>query len=162
MAAQLAGRIEADGAVTSPAVRCHETAMLAGFPDAERDPDLDELDFGAWAGRDPSEISRTSPTELEAWYSDPDTAPHGGESLHMLAKRLDRAFDRIRDRGGATAVFTHGGPIKLAVLQALDAPMSSMWRVDVAPCSLTELHARPAGGWTLVRSNVPLIAGGAS
>lgn len=158
----LAGHVEADRALTSPACRCRETATLAGFPDAEVDADLAELDFGSWAGRDPHEIGRVSPTELEGWYADPNTAPHGGETLDALRARLARAFDRLRERGGTTAVFTHGGPIKVAVLEALDAPVSSMWRIDVAPCSLTELHARPDGGWTLVRSNVRLPTGAAA
>jgi broad specificity phosphatase PhoE len=160
-ASELAGWIPADAAVTSPAVRARETATLAGFPDAEVDADLAELDFGTWAGRDPHEIGRTAPAELEQWYADPNTAPHGGETLDALAARLGRAFGRLRECGGTTAVFTHGGPIKLAVLQALEAPTSSMWRIDVAPCSLTELHARPEGGWTVVRSNVRLTAGDA-
>jgi broad specificity phosphatase PhoE len=160
MAGQLAGQVEADQACTSPALRCRETAMLAGYPDAEVNADLAELDFGSWAGRDPHEVSRTAPAELEGWYADPNSAPHGGETLDALSVRLGLAFDRLRERGGTTAVFTHGGPIKLAVLQALEAPMSSMWRLDIAPCSLTELHARPDGGWTLVRSNVRLLTGG--
>lgn len=152
----LVGQLRCDAAATSPALRCRETASLAGFPDAEVDPDLAELDFGEWAGRDPHDIARESPSELEGWYADPNTAPHGGETLDALGDRLARALGRLRDREGTTAVFTHGGPIKLAILQALEAPTSSMWRVDVAPCSLTELHARPHGGWTLVRSNVRL------
>lgn len=153
-AGMLAGCVRAAASVTSPAVRCRETARLAGFPDAEVDPDLAELDFGDWAGRDPHEIGRATPAELEGWYADPNTAPHGGETLDVLNGRVIRALDRLRDRDAATAVFTHGGPIKCAVLQALGAPMSSMWRIDIAPCSLTELHARPDGGWTLVRANV--------
>jgi len=152
----LAGHLRSDAASTSPALRCRQTATLAGFADAEVDPDLAELDFGRWAGRDPHEIGREFPAELEGWYADPNTAPHGGETLDALGERLARALERLRDREGTTAVFTHGGPIKLAILQTLDAPMSSMWRVDVAPCSVTELHARPHGGWTLVRTNVPL------
>jgi broad specificity phosphatase PhoE len=155
-ARELAGCVRADAAVTSPAIRCRETARLAGFLDAEVDPDLAELDFGDWAGRDPHEVGRATPAELEGWYADPNTAPPGGETLDALGGRLSRAFESLRQRGGTTAVFTHGGPIKLAVLQALEAPVSSMWRIDVEPCSLTELHARPDGGWTLVRSNVRL------
>jgi broad specificity phosphatase PhoE len=155
-AGELAGCIRAEGAVRSPAVRCRETARLNGFADAEVDPDLAELDFGDRAGRDPHEVARTNPAGLEGWYADPNTAPHGGETLNTLSGRLSRALESLRQRGGTTAVFTHGGPIKLAVLQALAASMSSMWRIDVAPCSLTELHARPDGGWTLVRSNVRL------
>ncbi len=153
-AASLAGSIVADHAVTSPRLRCRETAVLAGYADAEVDPDLAELDFGSWAGRDPHQLGRDAPAELEAWYADPDTAPHGGETLDQLAVRLTGALERLRHRPGVTAVFTHGGPIKLAIVQALQAPTTAMWRVEVAPCSITELHPHPDGGWTLVRANV--------
>lgn len=149
-----AGTVCADRAVTSPLRRCRETAALAGFPDASVDPDLAELDFGRWAGRDPHEISRTDPAELEAWYADPRTAPHGGETLAQLTDRITAALDRLRNHHGVTAVFTHGGPIKVAILAATSAPLSSIWDIEVAPLSVTPLRPRRAGGWEIVAGGV--------
>lgn len=158
-AAALAGALRADHAVSSPAGRCRETARLAGYADHTVDPDLAELDFGTWAGRDPHEIGRDDPAALERWYADPTGAPPGGEALEALAVRVDAALARLRDRPEVTtAVFTHGGPIKVAVLRALGAPLTSVWQVDVAPCRVTVLHARPGGGWTLVGANVTVGA----
>jgi broad specificity phosphatase PhoE len=150
----LQGLLRAKEAVTSPAARCRQTAELAGFAEARPDAGFAELDFGVWAGRDPHEVGRQDPHAMEAWYRDPTSAPHGGEGLSDLAARVRASLEGLRDRPH-TAVFTHGGPIKVAVLTALGAPLSAVWNVDVAPCSVTELHARPEGGWTLTSCNVP-------
>lgn len=156
-AAALAGRLEAARAVTSPTRRCRETARLAGFDRARAEAGFAELDFGRWAGRDPRAIAREDPQALDAWYRDPASAPHGGEGLTQLAARVADALAALRD-AGRTTVFTHGGPVKVAVLLALGAPLTAIWHVDVTPCRVTELHARPDGGWTLTACNVP--AGG--
>jgi hypothetical protein len=39
-------------------------------------------------------------------------------------------------------------------VHALGAPLDAFWRVDVAPLSITELHAHD-GRWTLTRTNAP-------
>jgi broad specificity phosphatase PhoE len=150
----LKGLLRAKQAVTSPATRCRETAELAGFAEARPDAGFAELDFGAWTGRDLQEVGRQDPQAVEAWYRDPTSAPHRGEGLADLAARVRVSLEELRDRP-RTVVFTHGGPIRVAVLTALGAPLSAIWNVDVAPCSVTELHARPEGGWTLTSCNVP-------
>jgi len=53
---------------------------------------------------------------------------------------------------GTTVAVTHAGWVRTAVLLALDAPLESFWRVDVAPASLTVLHRRDRG-WVLGRVN---------
>lgn len=157
LAAGLTGRLRAVRAVTSGARRCRETAAIAGFPDAEVDPDLAELDFGAWAGQDPHDLWEQDRARLEAWYADPASdAPDGGERFDGLQQRVVGVLDRLVATGERTVVFTHGGPIKAAVLHALGAPPSAMWRIDVAPCSVTELHGRPGGGLTVASCNVPV------
>jgi hypothetical protein len=40
--------------------------------------------------------------------------------------------------------------VKAAVVAALDAPAPAFWRIDVAPLSITELHAHD-GRWTVTR-----------
>ena len=49
---------------------------------------------------------------------------------------------------------THGGVVKAAVVHALGAPIAAFWQIDVAPLSITELHAH-GGRWTLSRANHP-------
>lgn len=154
-ARQLAGCVTVDALVTSPAARCRATAScLATGVDAVADPRWAELDFGAWAGRTMDATWADDRGSLQQWLDDPTVAPPGGESLSELAARVGGALADLRVDGTTTAVVTSGGPIKVAVLSALAAPWSSLWHLDVAPCSVTTLHARADGGWTVRSVNV--------
>jgi broad specificity phosphatase PhoE len=157
---RLTGWLDVDRVVTSPAARCRATARCLGNErDVVADPRWTELDFGAWAGRTMDAVWEDDRDALNRWLDDPTVAPPGGESLAALAARVGGALADLRADGVTTAVVTSGGPIKVAVLTALAAPWSSLWHLDVAPCSVTTLHARPDGGWTVRGVNV--LAGAA-
>lgn len=158
LAAGLAGRVAGDRIVSSPALRCRETAEAAGLATPDVDDRWGELDFGHWAGRTLGEVAASDPAGLDAWLRDPTTPPPGGESLAVLAARVAAAMADAATTPGTTVVVTSGGPVKVAVLTALGAPLSSLWNLDVAPCSATTLHARRDGGWTLRSLNDPLAA----
>jgi broad specificity phosphatase PhoE len=147
-AAGLLGRLDADRAATAPLQRCRRTAALAGFEDAEPDPRWSELDFGTWAGSTLNEVGEREPDRVQAWLDDPQTAPPGGETLADLTARVREALAELGRPGNDTVVFTSGGPVKAAVVSALDAPESAFWRLDVNPCSATVLHCH-SGRWTV-------------
>ena len=149
-AAALRGMLpRADHCWASLAARAQQTARLAGYA-PELCGDLAECDFGRWAGVAPAQIDDTG--AVEAWYADPDGAPHGGEGFGDVRARAVRVLDRAGDLGGTVVAFTHGGLVKAALCEALGLPSAALWRLDVAPASVTELH--PAGqGWRLVRLN---------
>lgn len=154
-AQRLAGWLDVDRVVTSPAARCRATARCLGNGvDAVADPRWAELDFGVWAGRTMDAVWEDDRESLQGWLDDPTVAPPGGEWLAALAARVGGALADLRTEGTTSAVVTSGGPIKVAVLVALAAPWSSLWHLDVAPCSITTLHARPGGGWTVRGVNV--------
>lgn len=156
-AERLAGTLRADRVLSSPARRCRQTADLAGLGAVEVDERLRELDFGAWAGRRLDEVSVADPERLRRWCEDPaGVAPPGGERLTALADRVDALLADLDGSGARVAVVTHGGPVKVAVLRVLGAPLDRLWDVEVAPCSVTELAAHgQRGRWRLVRCNVP-------
>lgn len=133
------------------AVRALETAWLAGY-DAQPSADLAECDFGRWAGLLPTEVHEADPDGLAAWYADPDAAPHGGERLGDVRARAAAVLTRAREFGGTVVVFTHGGLVKAALLEALGLGAQALWRLDVAPASVTELHPATRG-WRVVRMN---------
>jgi alpha-ribazole phosphatase len=111
-----------DRIVTSPLARCRRLADALGdrlgLPVAA-DPDLAEMDFGAWEGRPWDAIPRP---ELDAWAADLLGArPHGGESVAMLLARTRRALARLRSAAGMSLAVTHAGVIRAALFDAGDA-----------------------------------------
>lgn len=149
-----------DHSWASFAVRALETARLAGC-DARGWADLAECDFGRWAGLLPAQVHAADPDGLAAWYANPEAAPHGGERFGDVRARAMAVFARARDVGGTVIAFTHGGLVKAALLEALGLGSRAVWRLDVAPASVTELHPYGATrGWRVVRVNwTPRLAG---
>jgi broad specificity phosphatase PhoE len=139
-------------ALASPALRCRETAAAAGVAQVSLVDALAECDFGAWAGRTLDAVHAASPEEVAAWMTDPDACPHSGESLSAFATRVGAWLDGQAALDGWAVAFTHGGVVKAAVVHALGAPLSAFWRLDVAPLTITELHAHD-GRWTVARVN---------
>lgn len=138
----------------SPSQRCRGTAAAAGLKVDSVEPAIAECDFGSWRGRRLEELVAERPDETRLWMTDPDSAPHGGESLRELAARVTAWLDRQMQRDGSCVAITHGGVVKAAVVHALGAPIEAFWRVDCAPLSLTELHG-DGGRWRLCNVNVP-------
>ena len=140
--APVLGRV--DAARSSAARRARMTAAAAGWT-AAVDPDLAGPDPRAWAGRTLEEVGARDPEGLRAWLNEPD--PDGD-----LRLRVARFLEQAHGWPGTTVAVTHAGWVRTAVLQALDAPPASFWRVDVAPASVTVLHRRDRG-WALGRVN---------
>jgi broad specificity phosphatase PhoE len=151
-AARLADRLpKSCDAVSSPALRCRQTATAAGL-DALPDPGLAECDFGDWAGRSLAAVNEADPDAARTWMTDPDSSPHGGESLTAFAGRVARWLDEQARQSGSTVAVTHGGVVKGALVHALGAPIAAFWQLDVSPLTVTELHAHD-GRWTISRVN---------
>lgn len=127
--------------VTSPARRCRQ-------PGAEVEPLLRPWDLGTWTGRPLAEL------DLAAWRADPGYDAHGGESLVTMLDRVRAVLAQWATTEGRLVAVTHAAVIKAVVVQALGAPATAVWDLDVHPGSSTELHAGP-GGWRVVRVNVP-------
>lgn len=156
-AGALRGALPADPGepLCSPAARCRQTAEAAGLGTPELDPRLLEAGFGAWAGRSLEEVHAEDPEAAGRWMTDPEAAPPGGESLAAFSARVAGWLDEQAGRDGRAVAITHGGVVKAAVVHALGAPIQSFWRVDVAPLSITTLHAHD-GRWTVVQTNAPV------
>ncbi len=143
--------------MTSPSQRCRQTASAAGIADPMVDPALVECDFGSWSGRTLADLHGENSDAVAAWMTDPDAAPHGGESLTRFARRVADWLDAQAELEGRAVALTHGGVVKAAVVHALGAPLAAFWRIDVSPLAITELHCHD-GRWTLTRVNCPVGA----
>lgn len=152
LAARLGAGLPQGGEVlSSPALRCCETACAAGVT-AQIEPALMECDFGSWSGRTLADLVEADPAAVSAWMTDPHARPHGGESLAAFAARVAGWLDDQARRDGEAVAITHAGVVKAAVVHALGAPLAAFWCIDVAPLAITELHAHD-GRWTLTRTN---------
>lgn len=133
----------------APTARCRATLALA-LPEQPVDGDAPlGPDPGDWAGRSPVDLAGEDPAALQAWMTDPDTAPPGGESIAALVARVGAWMDAL-PRGDRSVGLAVVDPpvIRAAVAHALGAGSAGAWRVDVAPLCRAELTGG-SGRWNL-------------
>jgi probable phosphoglycerate mutase len=157
-AGRLAGGAPIDAVVSSPLLRAVATASIAADElglAAAIDDDLRETDFGDWEGFTLEEIQQRWPAAVAAWRRDPEQAPPGGESFADVARRVDRARDRLlRDHGGQTVlVVSHITPIKIMLCRALGAPLSSLYRLYLGSACINEIQWHDPGFAAVHRVN---------
>ncbi|HPU12177.1 MAG TPA: bifunctional RNase H/acid phosphatase [Aeromicrobium sp.] len=140
----------ADAIVASPLLRTQQTAAqiskVLGLPVAT-DEGFAETAFGDWDGFSFGDIMKKWPAELESWLASTAVAPPGGESFDAVSARVEAARDRLlRDYAGKrVVVVSHVTPIKLMVRIALDAQMSILHRMELAPASISTVTWWPDG-----------------
>jgi ribonuclease H / adenosylcobalamin/alpha-ribazole phosphatase len=102
---------------------------------------LAEADFGEWDSLNFAEVKARWPDELAAWMASTEVAPPGGESFAQVRRRVDAARADLIERFPRQRVLavSHVTPIKVLVQLVLEAPASSAYRFELAPCSLTTL-----------------------
>jgi broad specificity phosphatase PhoE len=148
-AAQLAERLPPGCVVLcSPALRCRQTADAAGLQPV-LEPLLAECDFGSWGGRSMADVSADA---AERWMADPESSPHGGESLSAFAARVSGWLDEQATAAVRLVAITHAGVIRAAIVHALAAPPRAFWALEASPLRITELVAFD-GRWTVSRVN---------
>lgn len=152
-AAQLATAIRGvDAAWTSPALRAVQTAAALQLA-AAVEPALRDIDLGRWAGHGFSDIQGSEPDAIAAWVSRSDAAPHGGESVEVLLRRVSGWLGELRGNDRRVVAVTHAAVIRAAIVLGIDAKPMSFWRIDIAPLCFVRLQGS-GNRWTL-RSIVP-------
>jgi len=139
--------------VTSPLRRCRDTAEIiagaTGLPAeaVECDDDLLDGTLGEWSGFTAAEIAGKWPTEFEAWRSDPDASPPGGESFSVIRGRVRQAVRRVLDEhhGEVVALVTHAAAAKMLVVAALGVSSAVAYRTRIDNCSISMITVDPDG-----------------
>jgi broad specificity phosphatase PhoE len=157
------GRAEADAAArrvagawqpskiyTSPMGRCIETgaaiAKACGAP-AEICDDLTDIDYGAWQFKTFDDANSEDPALFAAWFATPDLVRFpNGESLQDLVARAANALRLVLHRhpDDTVALVAHDSVNRALLMQLLDQPLSTYWRIVQSPCCLNEIDI--AGG----------------
>lgn len=119
--------------LTSPRERARRTAALAGFPDAEVDPDLVEWAYGEYEGVTTEEIREQVP----GWTVWTHPVP-GGETAAQVGLRLDRVVALAASVDGDTLVFSHGHALRALAARWLRLPVSEgrLLRLDTGTVSV--------------------------
>jgi broad specificity phosphatase PhoE/ribonuclease HI len=135
---------EIDVVVSSPVRRTHESAEIIGArldKQVRTDDGLAEMEFGSWDGLTFAELRERSPDELDAWLGSLDQPAGGGESFRVVEKRVLASLDRLLAEypGRTVLVVSHVTPIKVLVARALGAPLESVYRMEMAPASVSVL-----------------------
>ncbi|MGK5449292.1 bifunctional RNase H/acid phosphatase [Streptomyces radiopugnans] len=141
-ASALAARGTVQHVVSSPLVRCRQTARAVADRlglGVEVEHDLREADFGAWEGLTFAEVRERYPDDLDAWLASPEAAPTGGESFARVIRRVEAARDRIlaRHAGRTVLLVTHVTPVKVLACTALGAPPEALFRMELSAASLS-------------------------
>lgn len=132
-------------AVRAPSTRCSQTADAMGLV-AASEPLLRDLDVGRWRGRTVGEIAATDPDGFSAWLTDPDAAPHGGESVRQLCRRSADWLSSVAPDTGHAMAITEAAVVRAALIHALAVPARAFWHLTVPPLCAVFLTRR-GGYW---------------
>jgi broad specificity phosphatase PhoE len=139
-----------DAIVTSPLRRARLTAAAVaeacGVP-VTVDAGFEETDFGDWEGLTFAEASARNPAELAAWLASAEVAPPGGEPFTAVRTRALDGLSRVLEshRGQTVVIVSHVTPIKILLAAALDAPLSSLYRMYLDTACLSRIDWYPDG-----------------
>ena len=131
----------------SPEQRTRQTAEALKL-DAAPLLALRDCDYGAWSGSKFDEVLARDGGAVSKWLRDPDAAPHGGESISSVMRRVQDWLDDEIAVSGRSIIVTHATIIRAAIIHAIQAAPPSFWRIDVAPLSITRLSGTH-GRWNL-------------
>jgi broad specificity phosphatase PhoE len=136
-----------DAALRGPERRAAETAAALSVTASPCDG-LRAWSTGSWSGRSLSWVAEHEPEAFNAWQTDPNAAPGGGETLNALLARVAQWTDAQASISGRVLVIADPAVIRGVVVHVLGAPPASFWRFDIAPFSVSVVqHA--VGQWRL-------------
>lgn len=106
-----------DKVYTSPLSRCTRLAAFCGYPGAERDDRLKEINCGKWEMKRYDDISDP---RLREWYDDYLHIPAtGGESFMDLLHRVSSFLEELKQHPyEQVLIFAHGGVLISAQVYA--------------------------------------------
>ncbi len=146
-AAQLAERLaraRIDAIYSSPLERAWETARTIADRvglEVEVSPAFQEIDFGAWTGREIASLERDPLWHrYNAFRS--GTRPIAGEHLLEAQARAVTELERLRARydPGTVVVVSHGDIIRALITYYAGIPLDLLQRLEVEPAAVSTIE----------------------
>jgi broad specificity phosphatase PhoE len=128
---------------TSPRRRARHTAgIIASARDSavRLAPQMDEIDFGSWAGQSFAALGADPSWRRWNKYRTVSRTP-AGESIRDVQERALAHFRRLEQMFDqrSIAIVTHAEVIRSVVLLAAQGPLEDYGHFEIAPASLTRL-----------------------
>ena len=145
-------------AVTSPLVRCVETAQLLGLEYAVRESRLAEMSWGEWEGRKINDLRAELGEQMAANESlGFDFKPPQGESPRDVLARVTTWLVEVAAQGEPTLAVCHRGIIRVVFAAAMGWDMRGKPPAKLNWSALHVFHLDALGRPTVLRLNVPLV-----
>jgi probable phosphoglycerate mutase len=148
----LAMRYQPQAVYSSPLQRCRDSAQALtsrlGMAAPTAVEGLTDTDYGQWQGRLATEVQQQDPARYARWREAPGAVTFpGGESLDGVAARAITALDELAERnvGNTIVVYSHDSVIRTVLLSAVSASLAAYHRLEIDPCSLSEIRYGVAG-----------------
>lgn len=139
----VSGRSDWQHIITSPMRRCSEFAHELADQlqvNVSIENNLKEIGFGEWEGRTAQEIKQENFAQWQAFYRDPaGQRPPGAEGLEAFYQRVSDAFFAAcaQHPEQHLLVVAHAGVIRALTCAVLQAPASSMYRINIPNAGMT-------------------------
>ncbi|WP_177327346.1 histidine phosphatase family protein [Pseudomonas sp. H1h] len=127
-----------------PELRTRQTAEGFGAT-PQVDDALRDCDWGRWHGQAIKDLQLSEAEALQAWISDPQAAPHGGESVMQLGERVAAWLTSLQGAPGHVVAITHPFVVRAALMQVVQG--AAFNAIDVEPLSVVQLRFN--GIWRL-------------
>jgi ribonuclease H / adenosylcobalamin/alpha-ribazole phosphatase len=137
-----------DAVQSSPLLRTRQTADAVARRcalEVEEAPDILEVDFGGWTGRDFDELERDGRWRRWNAFRSAGRCP-GGESMTEAQARFVGHLTRLHEErpGARVALVGHADPIRSVLAYWLGAPLDLFLRIEVSPASISAVEL---GDW---------------
>jgi len=146
LARRITGAWKPDRIYTSPMERCVKTgeaiACACKLAAGEACEELNDIDYGAWQFKTFEDAKADDAALFAAWFETPHLVRFpNGEALQDLAARAADALRYVLAQHAADTVVLVGKDSgnRALLLQLLDLPLSSYWRIAQSPCCLNEI-----------------------
>ena len=120
-------------------------------------PQLREIDFGDWEGKTYDEIQRKWRKLLDKWEKDPSKIRlPGGEHFPGLTERIRTLMKKILNDhpDQKVVIVTHGGPIRIILMDALGLKLNNWWKVITSNGGLSVIEYQNKKARVLLQNDV--------
>lgn len=100
---------------------------------------LNDIDYGTWQSRSFDEMREANPEVFAAWFATPHLVrfPKGESLQDLVARTADALRFVLAHHTDETVVLVgHDSINRALLLQLLDQPLSSYWRIGQDPCCI--------------------------